>query len=70
MQAIHKPAGRPSGVCAAPNLHEAFFHPNSHSLIKDETLPLPVFVPKLLLVGGDPSVELEDTPESFAAEKR
>ena len=70
VQAIDEPAGRPPGMRAAANLHEPFFHPDGHPLIEDETLSLPVFVPKLLLVGRDPAVELEDVLESFAAEKR
>jgi len=70
VQAIDEPAGRSPGMRAAANLHEAFFHPDGHSLIKDETLSLPVFVTKLLLVGRDSAMELEDALEYFAAEKR
>ena len=40
---------------ATSNLHEPFFHPHGHSLIEDETLSLPMFVPKLLLVGRNPA---------------
>ena len=69
VQAIDEPAGRSPGMRAAANLHEPFFHPDGHPLIEDETLSLPVFVPKLLLIGRDPAVELEDVLESFAAEK-
>ena len=70
VQTIDEPAGRSPGMCAAPNLHQPFFHPDGHPLIEDETLSLPVFVPKLLLVGRDPAVELEDVLESSAAQKR
>jgi hypothetical protein len=55
---------------AAANLHEPFFDPHGHALIEDETLSLPMFVPKLLLVGRNSTVELEDILESFAPEKR
>ena len=70
VEAINEPAGRSSAMRAPANLHEPFFHPDGHSLIEDKTLSLPVFVSKLLLVGRDPAVELEDVLESFAPKKR
>ena len=70
VQAIDEPAGRSPAMRATANLHEPFFHPDRHPLIKDETFSLPMLVPKLLLVGRDPAVELEDALESFAPEKR
>ena len=70
VQAIDEPAGRSPAMRATANLHEPFFHPYGHPLIEDETFSLPVLVSKLLLVGRDPAVELEDVLESFAPEKR
>ena len=70
VQAIDEPARRSSGMRTAPNLHEPFFHPDSHPLVEDETFSLPVFVPELLLVGRDSAVQLKDILESLAAEKR
>ena len=70
VQAIDEPAGRSPGMRAAANLHEPFFHPDSHSLIEDETLSLPVFVSELLLVGRDSTMQLKNILESLAPEKR
>ena len=70
VQAIDEPAGCPPGMRATPYLHEAFLHPHGHPLIEDETLSLPMLVPKLLLVSRDPAVELENVLESLAPEKR
>ncbi len=69
VQAIDEPAGGSPGMRAAPNLHQPFFHPHGHALIKDETLSLPVFVSKLLLVSRDTAMELEDVLESLAPKK-
>ena len=70
VQAIHEAAGRPAGVRAFADLHQAFFHAHRHPLIEDETFPLPVLVPEFLLVGENPAVQLKDVLKTFAAQKR
>ena len=69
MEAVDETAGRTTGMRAAANLDQTFFHSHGHPLIEDKAFALPMLISKLLLVGRDPAMKLEDVFESLLPEE-
>ena len=70
MQAVDKTARGPSRVRADPDRDEVLLDLDGHAIVEHEAFAQPVFVPELLLIVDNPTMELEHLFKAVVSEER